>query len=511
MSLQSIIRTRAPHRLTTHSLAPSPARPSVLSLPLEGCLLLLLTACGGGNSDESKVLVKEIRGEVIQAGHIATELQGAWRVLGEGSLVEVQGDSWVRYHQSPSFCLRERISLGQQELTGLIFRSRSVGANTATDLYLAEGAPSSMSLEKVAQIPPACKQAAPSDPASTFKAMWEFFDQDYAFFKERGIDWAKRRLALAPIAAAARNDDELQAVLEEALEGFNDHHVSLIRFDAQGEVLHYSDSARTPTLLLLNQAFLAQNEVADLDSFSAQWQQHLWTQAGLRLSERNGGDTAELLNGALQWGKLPGNVGYIALSRLSEFAEGSNGHQDVALIRAAMDRALLALADTKAMIVDIAVNDGGYDLVSAEVASSFADQRRATFSTTARRPEGRAPREWFIAPKGAKPYLKPVYLLTSDRTVSAGDTLALMMRTLPHVTQVGQATSGSMSDKLGKTLPGNFLVTLSHERSVDPQGVSYEVKGVPPKLALAVFDPKNPASLFSGHAAALDRVLAMIR
>lgn len=490
--------------------ATSPARrpPPLLLAPI----FLLLCACGGG-SDSSKPTpaAAETRGELIQNGRVAGALQGAWRVLGEGSLIEVDGERLLRYHQSPSFCLRDRIPLGPEELAGFSYLSRSSATQTTADLFLHEGAPSAMGLEKIDRIPAECKQAAPGDPASSFKALWEFFDQDYAFFKERGIDWAARRLALAPKAAAARNDDELQAVLEEALDGFNDHHVSLIRFDSQGEVLHYSDSARTPTLLMLNRAFLAQSDVPDLASFSALWQQSLWTQAGQRLSERNGGSAAQALGGAMQWGRLPGNIGYIALSRLSEFAEGSNGHRDLALIRAELDRALLALADSKAMIVDIAVNDGGYDLVSAEVASSFADRRRPTFSTSAKRPEGRAPRQWFIEPKGAKPYLKPVYLLTSDRTVSAGDTLALMMRTLPHVTQIGQATSGSMSDKLGKTLPGNFMVTLSHERSLDPQGISYEVSGVPPKLALTIFDPKEPASLFSGHAAALDRVLGMIR
>ena len=125
-------------------------------------------------------------------------------------------------------------------------------------------------------------------------------------------------------------------------------------------------------------------------------------------------------------------------------------------------------------------------------------------------PQGRQPQQWFVEPKGPRQYRKPVYLLTTDRTISAGDSLTLMMREIPHVTHVGQPTSGSMSDKLEKSLPGNFAISLSNESYVDPRGVLYEGRGIPPKVALQVFDPSDPASLTTGHAAAIDKVLSLI-
>ena len=67
-----------------------------------------------------------------------------------------------------------------------------------------------------------------------------------------------------------------------------------------------------------------------------------------------------------------------------------------------MDRALLALGDSKAMIVDIALNDGRYDRVSAEVAGSLADTRRLAFTVRQQRPQGNETKSYFFAPKGSK-------------------------------------------------------------------------------------------------------------
>jgi carboxyl-terminal processing protease len=234
----------------------------------------------------------------------------------------------------------------------------------------------------------------------------------------------------------------------------------------QDELVSWTSTGDTPTQRLVRQAFAQQSGLGSLEDFQ--------------------------------------------LSQLAGFAEDSTPTVDLRLIRAEMDRAISALADTRAMIVDIAGNNGGYDEVSAEVASRFADARRAAFTVRQHRPQGRQPQQWFVEPKGPRQYRKPVYLLTTDRTISAGDSLTLMMREIPHVTHVGQPTSGSMSDMLPKSLPGHFVVSISNESYVDPRGVLYEGRGIPPKLPLQVFDPADPATLFTGHEAAIDQLLALI-
>ncbi len=467
---------------------------------------LLLSACGD-SSDESDSKPVVSQGALIQAGKFDPKFTGTWRVLGESRLIEVTDQTISSYQETPSFCYRDRMQTQAADLEGASYQHSSSAKRVSAELFQDPRQPSSYSLERIAGIPDRCKAEAPRDAASSFKAMQEIFDLDYAFFKERGIDWPARTKQLAPLAAAAKDDAQLQQVLLKAIKGFNDHHLSLMHFDAKGERDFYADSAATPTILMLKQAFAAQTEVTDFDEFEAAWHDQRRQALAPQIS---GGSKGRVLNGAMVWGKLDGNIGYIEVARLAGFSEAGNAASDIQLIRAEMDRALSALAETKAIIVDIAVNDGGYDHVSAELAGSFADRRRAAFSVEQHRPQGRVTQQWFVEPRGAKQYLKPVYLLTSDRTVSAGDTLTLFMRELPHVTHVGQPTSGAMSNMLPKSLPGNFLITLSNEKYRDPRGELFEGRGIPPKVKLQVFDPTVADSLMTGHAKAMAALLAMM-
>jgi carboxyl-terminal processing protease len=95
--------------------------------------------------------------------------------------------------------------------------------------------------------------------------------------------------------------------------------------------------------------------------------------------------------------------------------------------------------------------------------------------------------------------------------VSAGDTFTLMMREFPNVTHVGQRTSGSLSNSLRKFLPGSFSVFISNEIYLDPRGELFEVRGIPPKLAITLFDPNQPESLLTGHAQAIATLLKQIQ
>ena len=78
-------------------------------------------------------------------------------------------------------------------------------------------------------------------------------------------------------------------------------------------------------------------------------------------------------------------------------------------------------------------------------------------------------------------FLGPVYLLTSDVTLSAGEVFALYMRALPNVIQVGGNTRGAFSDMIEKPLPNGWTLSLSAEVYRDPQGQSYEAQGLPPQ------------------------------
>jgi C-terminal processing protease CtpA/Prc len=81
-----------------------------------------------------------------------------------------------------------------------------------------------------------------------------------------------------------------------------------------------------------------------------------------------------------------------------------------------------------------------------------------------------------------------VYLLTALRTASAGEIFTLCMRTLPHVTLVGEATMGILSDNLKKHLPNGWTCSISNEFYRTPDGVLYEGPGIPADVEVPVFD-----------------------
>jgi len=483
--------------------------------------LCILTACGTGVRQEARgvpegtgELTGQLAGKLVTDGRLAAPLQGAWRISGWGMLLEITGREVRRFHEATTFCYPDPDGAEPAkapDLAALTYRGVFARGGARVDVFEVPGAPSDFTMVRIDSIPAKCRRAPAPTPGNTFQAMWEMMDLDYGFFSERHIDWHARLTEFAPKAAQAKDDDALQEVLIEALSGFNDDHVQLQRV-RKGEATVVFNARSSPTVSLLREAFAHQSKYKDPKQFEKAWMREVRAQVQRRLTDSKG----PLLNGALLWGKLPGNVGYIGFSRMVAFREGvtslddSTAAEDLALVGPRIDEAVAALSATRAMIVDVALNPGGRDLVSAEIADRFADRRRLAFTKSLRRPQGREPQERYIEPKGPAQYLKPVYLLTSERTVSAGETFTLMMRRLPQVTQMGQTTAGALSDILQKPLPGAFRVTIPNEADRDPDGKLYEGRGIAPQRALQVFDPAKPASLFSGHAAAISAILELI-
>jgi len=473
-----------------------------------------VSACAdGGHERSDDPGRKELLGQFVVNGHFNPNLIGAWRVAGHGILLEISKDSITQFEEAKTLCYADPgdpMGVRSAQIGDKAFRGVFEPGGARVEVFEVAGSPIiDLTLQKTAGIPAPCRAKVAPTPQNTFKAMWEMMDLDYAFFSERHIDdWGARFAALSPKAALAKDDSALQAVLIEAVHDFNDDHVQLRRLQ-DGDWRHVFNARNTPTVHLLKRAFENQSRFDDPRKFEKAWKESITHQMAQRLSESSG----VVLNGAMLWGKLPGNVGYIGLSRMVAYGKGvtsideSRASDDLALIRAEMDRAIKALAGTKAMIVDVTLNIGGRDLVSTEIAGRFADTSRLAFTKRLHRLQGTGTQSWYVSPKGAAQYLKPVYLLTSDRTVSAGETFTLMMRELPHVKQVGQTTAGSLSDILEKPLPGNFLITIPNEIYLDPTGALYEGIGISPQQNLTIFDPANPDSLFSGHGAAITTLL----
>src|SRR5262249_10947331 len=118
------------------------------------------------------------------------------------------------------------------------------------------------------------------------------------------------------------------------------------------------------------------------------------------------------------------------------------------------------------------------------------------------------PQPFEVTPSARARFLGPVFLLTSDITLSAGEVLALYMRALPNVRHVGETTRDAFSDPTNKPLPNGWTLVLPSEIYRDPAGQTYEVRGLPPQRRLEVF-PRN--NLVGGHARAVLELIDDIR
>jgi C-terminal processing protease CtpA/Prc len=65
------------------------------------------------------------------------------------------------------------------------------------------------------------------------------------------------------------------------------------------------------------------------------------------------------------------------------------------------------------------------------------------------------------------------------------------MRALPNVVHLGEATDGSLSDELWKTLPNGWTLSLSNEIYLDSDGVLWEGRGIQPEILLPVANDRR--------------------
>jgi C-terminal processing protease CtpA/Prc len=190
-------------------------------------------------------------------------------------------------------------------------------------------------------------------------------------------------------------------------------------------------------------------------------------------------------NDKLFYGMIDEGIGYLSILTMIRFAAEQEDEQEV--LAEAMDRILLEFEDANALIIDVRTNSGGLGANALLIASRFADQQRLVFSKQTHQGDGYTPlREFLVEPRGERQFTRPVVVLTSGATLSAGEIFVTSMRAFPHVTVVGEATAGAHSDMLEKSLPNGWQFGLSNQVVFAHDGQVYEEVGIPPDVEVEV-------------------------
>jgi C-terminal processing protease CtpA/Prc len=174
---------------------------------------------------------------------------------------------------------------------------------------------------------------------------------------------------------------------------------------------------------------------------------------------------------------LPGNVGYLDLRVFPPLF----------LAQDALASAMHKVAGTRALIIDLRRHRGGApDTVAFACSYLFGDTPVHLNSIYRRTDDSTA--DFHTDPGVPGPRFgpdKPVYLLTSGSTFSAGEEFAYDLQAQKRATLIGETTGGGANPGAVHPLPLGLTVFVSNGRAINPvTGTNWEGVGVKPDIAV---------------------------
>ncbi|MFI4937223.1 MAG: S41 family peptidase [Candidatus Berkiellales bacterium] len=336
----------------------------------------------------------------------------------------------------------------------------------------------------------------------TFNTLVALFNQHYAFFKLRGVNWDAVVQKYQTQIEKINHDDALFDALSNMLAEIGDNHVMLAQ-SLQGEGKQYTgfklpESFTKEITQSTSDKNVNLSEV--VDSFSQQ--------AIAQIKSHMLDSLVTEVDGKLIWGNLKENpkIGYLNLV--------SSENIDVDELNASLDKALAFFNQQQinGIVIDARFNQGGEDTIGLAVANRFSHEAKLISSVQTYYDGGKLTpvTEMHFNPDlpGEKIWDQhiPVALLISPITASDGEQFALAISALPQVTVIGEATMGILSNQFARKLPNDWWVTLSNELRYDAHGNLVEKHGLQPdikaKFPLGEFGSADP-----GISAALDHLI----
>lgn len=437
-------------------------------------------------------------------------IYGIWDQSGYGEILVINKDGADYYQHTRQTCIREE-SLDNTDLDE-IMNDLKVAANRqsfsvrlqASNLFKAH-------LTRLDQLPASCRAGrliTTVTPTRQFEHLWHTFNDYYAFFDQRGVDWQQQYTTYRPMVNDAMDQEALFNVLADMLAPIDDDHVSLSSEDDD-----FSPAQPSSFVIALYQAFQQQSEISDFDEFEDAQLDNIQQVQSTYLSQvkRAGGSHDEV---AL-WGRIKGDngdIGYLQLSRMAGIdsqvdlsdIDTIDPEKDLIAIENIMQQVTSDLQDVAGLVIDIRFNGGGLDSVGMVIANHFTRQRQLALSKYTQNWQGRSQHVKAYLNPAKQHLLVPIAILSSDMTVSAAETFLMTMRSIPQVSVVGEPSSGALSDVLTRSLLRGMEVDLSNEIYLDHAGRNYEVSGIPVDIATPAFDLDGFAK---GKDTALDAAL----
>ena len=319
-------------------------------------------------------------------------------------------------------------------------------------------------------------EAPKADPESVFYHIWKDFHENYGLFGPKGVDWFDLYQTLHQQVDPQSTTRELYDLTIALLSPLNDRHVTL--YPA-------SDPELPRWSVDLTEGGVYVTEDFDLEVVKDRYLTGLHEPLPY-----------------LQYGWAAPQIGYLHIQHM----DGKQKDYEQAL-----DEALQFFGDAEGLVLDLRDDAGGFDPISQYVAGRFASEKRLYMTSRKKNGPGSddftETEEWYVEPTGTSQFTRPIAVLTSGSTASAGETLLLALRTQGHITQFGATSSGNFSDAPMWEAPNGWTYTISVGDYRAADGQSYEGIGLSPQVE--VLNQKE--ELQNGQDKALEKAIEWLQ
>ena len=310
-----------------------------------------------------------------------------------------------------------------------------------------------------------------NNPIENFESVWSTFNEKYAAFQVRKVNWDSLYAVYRPLVTVNSTDDDLFEVITDLLSHLDDGHVSL---------------------MAANRPFWSGHEV-----FRELEGNDLFDLATVRSEYLNSG--IQIVSNQYLLGQIGDDIGYLYIASVA-------GDEPTFI-----DQFIEEHRDKDGIIIDLRHNNGGDFTNSEFIASRFASARRLAFEAQPK--AGPSPDEfgdiyqYFIGPEGSSQFTRPTIVITNGYTISAGENLVLYMRTMDHVTVLGDTTAGAMGERIEKEMPNGWIYSITAQVITAADENIYEGPGIPPDIQIR----NSRDSLDIGVDNMLDQAINLIR
>lgn len=395
-----------------------------------------------------------------------------WVQQGYGRYLKIEDSTYTYYNANRINCQ----TMVDGKFAGR-FRVISLNKN---ELILNPGGIVNYIFRRTDSLPPMCNQknVRIASYEENFKVFWETFNEHYAFFRERDIDWNQVYKEYLPKAKKINSQKELADMLMEIVKKIGDGHIRL----------EIPDSLKTkPAVTPITAIRRTKNEI-----ICAIKDKYLVT-------------THSYNNGVISWGKLKDRqIGYILIKDMNGFAnyipdseqlqpdfekkydkiknsrtpllQFDDEHNGVDQI---MDKILADIGKMDSLVIDLRFNGGGLETVALKLLSYFVTESKYILSVAAKNAQDHTAEQKYILQPANTSYKGKIFLLLGPNTASAAEIFALGAHHYKNIKTLGSGTAGIFSEILWKELPNSWEFSLSNEIYKSSNGKIYEGKGIP--------------------------------